>query len=211
MLADTATNSSDESSQSSQSDLQGSPEGSLEDLLGLTAPVAPVAPAAPATADASASPYIDPLDAEWAELLSEPLPPLPPPLPPPLASQPPPAPACDSSVDRLAPVVESDEDEPPLAQVVVADPVDVFPPEIPLRLTCNALFTIDDETTEPTPSDTDTPCVPDLVAAIEARAPPLPVPSDPIPIPPPNSRIRRRGGPPMAVLMERMSVGDTTV
>jgi len=192
VLADTATNLSDESSQSSQSDLQGS----LADLLGL---------AAPATADAPPSPYIDPLDAEWAELLSEPLPPL----PPPLASQPPPTPVCDSSVDRLAPVVESDEDEPPSAQVVVADPVEVFPPKIPLRLTCNALFKIDDETTEATPSDADTPRVPDLVAAIEARATPLPVPSDPIPIPPPNCRIRRRGGPPMAVLMERMSVGDS--
>ena len=184
-LADTTTDSSDESSRALDAD-----------LLGLEAP---------ATADAPPSPYVDPLDAEWAELLSEPLPPL----PPPLVSQPPPTPVCDSSVDRLAPVVESDEDEPPSAQVVVADPVEVFPPEIPLRLTCNALFEIDDETTEATPSDADTPRVPDLVATTEARVTPLPVPSDPIPISPPNCRIRRRGGPPMAVLMERMSVGDS--
>ena len=219
LLADAGSSSSDQSEQSDRS--------SPSDLLDLLGP-----PSSQATADAQLlealvgpeepppGPEIelDPLDAEWAELLAEPMPL---PLPLPLAPQPPPTAAHVSSVDLLEPVVESDDEEEAEALTqgtnAGAAPLTPAPPTEPLRLTCSAAFVIDDGPPAATPSDATLPSVPLLVAAIEARDPPvpavLPEPPEPPPapaVPPPQvAKLRRRGGPPAAVLMERMAVGDS--
>ena len=167
---------------------------------------------------------LDPLDAEWEELLAEqtPLPALPlPALPLPLAPQPPPTAADVSSAYLLEPVVDSDdeEEEEALTQGTNAGaaPLTPAPPTEPLRLTCSATSVIDDGPSAATPSDGTLPSVPLLVAAIEAWEPPVPgvLPERPEPPPapavPPTSvaKLRRRGGPPEAVLMERMALGDS--
>ena len=150
------------------------------DLLGLHEPE---------TVVGSEAAELDPLDAEWAELLGDPVPPL----PAPLVSAPPLVPADDSPAFPLSPVIESDEDEQPSEQVAVASLVEAAPPDTPLRLTCNVLFEIDDEVPESASSDVETPLLP-------------PTPATPKLLPVEMTGPRRRGGPPVAVLMERMTV-----
>ena len=90
-------------------------------------------------------------------------------------------------------------------------PVEAPVPDQPLLLTCApaATFTIGDwaESGEPHDlSEPAAPSVPALVAAIEAVLPAEPPPTVALVAEAPVVRPRRRGGPPMAVLMERMAV-----
>jgi len=146
----------------------------------------------------------DDLDAVWNEMMNEAF-------APPQVDEPP-AEAGFAPSDGLAPVIESgseDEEE----QV----PLEAPPPTPPLLLTCDAALTAPALAepvgpvgpVEPVDLSDDAPAesrprVPDLVAAIEAALPPEP----PAPAEPPPVRPRRRGGPPMAVLMERMAVSS---
>ena len=156
----------------------------------------------------------DDLDAVWNEMMNEAF-------APPQVDEPP-AEAGFAPSDGLAPVIESgseDEEEPQV-------PLEAPPPTPPLLLTCDAALTAPDLAepvgpvgpVEPVNLSDDAPAeshprVPDLVAAIEAALPPEPAePPGPAPAPagPPPVRPRRRGGPPMAVLMERMAVSVHT-
>ena len=122
----------------------------------------------------------------------------------------PPAEAGFAPYDDLAPVIESGSEDEEEQQV----PLEAPPPAPPLLLTCDAALTAPALAepvgpVEPVNLSDDAPAesrprVPDLVAAIEAALPPEP----PAPTEPPPVRPRRRGGPPMAVLMERMAVSS---
>jgi len=123
--------------------------------------------------------------------------------------------------EGLAPVIESGSEDEEETQV----PLEAPPPTPPLLLTCDAALTAPElaepvgpvgpvEPVEPVNLSDDAPVeshprVPDLVAAIEATLPPEvaePPGSAPAPAEPPLVRPRRRGGPPMAVLVDRMTV-----
>ena len=78
------------------------------------------APLAPIGEQAEQPLELDPLDAEWAELLAEPLVPV-------AAELPPPPIAKHASIDVSDPVVESDEEDE-ASQLVPRDPVPVVPP-----------------------------------------------------------------------------------
>jgi len=210
-----------------ESDILGLGEEAEEDLLPLGAPdvsvtvdaqlmaelgleLTPEASEAPVQEALTVQEANDDLDAVWDALMAVP-------------QEAPPQPSAQwmptAAHDRLEPLVESEEEE---------EEEDLPPPPLlpsqeaalqePLRLTLTPTFEIADP--ELVPSDapaTPTPHVSDLVAAIEATQPepdepdppdpPDPPPPPPTPVPDPRPiGVRRRGGPPTAVLLERMSV-----
>ena len=161
--------------------------------LGLE-PLEPAAPPAPAPLEPP-----DALDEIWDELMAAPLEELPPMS---ALSQTSAADVLTSDFDQLAPVVEEEEEEENQQALPYVPPY-VPAAELTLLLTLQPTFEISEPAPEPSDvSDVQSPHVPYLVAAIESASPPE------APEPPPSrpTGFRRRGGPPTAVLMERMSV-----
>ena len=182
----------------------------LLEQLGLTdqTPTLPVSPpAAAGPLEQHQQPEtVDELDAAWNELMAE--------APPTLAHVP---------FDALAPVVESDDEEeeeqPPLAAPSTTDQATkllTYTTEAPAEQPAPAAtpFVIAEEESAPAANSdapaVTTPHVPDMVARLEQQLPaPVAAAPEPIETPVISVRPRRRGGPPPAVLMERMAVGES--
>lgn len=156
------------------------------------------------------------LDAVWEAMVTEASPEAPPPPPPPppepvLVQEAARAPAPLQVSDPLAPLIEEEVAEFEALMPEPAPPnleAAATPSATPLLLTFVAKDPPPTTVPDPEPEAPEPPSVEQLVAEFEALVPepePPVVPEPPEP-PRPLARLRRGGGPPIAVLLERLDV-----